>query len=188
MRKSVIPLVLAALFVTAPAGRVPGESLYSDIKASKVGDLVTVLVVESTQAFQKGSTHTSKDLSLSMQGSGQSSTLSTPSFGASGKAGAGFKGEGTVKQSGKLIGRITASVVEVLPNGNLRIEGSKEVGVNKDKEILTLSGVIRPEDLSSDNTILSTFISEAKITYSGKGPADTGQRPGVIFRLLSWIF
>jgi flagellar L-ring protein precursor FlgH len=164
------------------------QSLYSDVTASRVGDLVTVLIVESTQASQKASTQTKKDLSLSLDGTSTGSPSLLGNFGASGKAGTGFRGEGTVKQSGKLLGSITVSVVEVLPNGNLRIEGSKEVGVNKEQEILTISGVIRPQDLASDNSILSTYVSEARINYSGKGPVDAGQRQGVVFRLLNWLF
>jgi flagellar L-ring protein precursor FlgH len=76
----------------------------------------------------------------------------------------------------------------VLDNGNLVIDGSKVVEINEEKEIIKISGIVRPQDIESNNIIYSYNVANAQITYSGKGAASTGQRPGLLARILNWIF
>ena len=78
--------------------------------------------------------------------------------------------------------------IEVLPNGDLMIQGEREIGVNEETEILSLSGVVRPEDIGAGNLVYSTDIANARISYKGKGMVTSGSRPNIIVRLLSWIF
>lgn len=159
------------------------ESLFIDHKAKKVGDLITVLVLESATAMQKSSTKKSKDAELS----GAPTTVEKgkknfldfiPYFGAKGKS--NYKGVADTQRSGILKANVTAQVIKVLPNGNLAIEGSKKLLINNEEQLLTVSGIIRPEDIEADNSILSTYILEASIKYKGKTTLSDAERPGLI--------
>ena len=83
---------------------------------------------------------------------------------------------------------ITAQVIHVLPNGNLVIQGSRQVQVNNENQFINISGVIRPEDISSNNIVLSTFIADATIELTGQGVISDNQRPGWLARILNWIW
>lgn len=164
-------------------------SLYTDHRAMKKDDILTVLIVENAKADSKSSTSTNKKNSFGVDNvEGSGSLRFIPSFGASGTTDVGYDGKGGTAREGKLVATISARVVEVLDNGNLRIDGNKVVEINEEKEIIKISGVVRPEDIESDNTVYSYDISDAKITYSGKGVANSGRRPGIIARILNWIF
>jgi len=148
---------------------VPFYSLYTDKRAHRVGDILTVLITEESSASR-----TAKDF--------------FPLF----SAGVDYKnrhdGVGRTSRQGRLWATITTKVVEILPNGELRIEGKKTVQVNQDKEEITLKGLVRPEDIGPDNTILSIYVADAQIGYKGKGAIDAGQKKGIILRILDWFF
>jgi flagellar L-ring protein FlgH len=78
--------------------------------------------------------------------------------------------------------------VEVLPNGTLRIEGSKQVVINEETEVLSVAGLVRPEDIASDNSIASGRVADAKISYSGRGTDANAEKPGYLSRFLDWLF
>jgi flagellar L-ring protein precursor FlgH len=101
-----------------------------------------------------------------------------------------FDGNAQTNRSGELTASITARIIEILPSGNFVIEGRREVQVNHETEFILISGIIRPEDISRDNIVLSTFISDARIVYSGRGVVDDLQYPGWFTRLLNkaWPF
>src|SRR5690606_40090483 len=86
---------------------------------------------------------------------------------------------GSRTRGGSLNARMTAQVVDVLPNGNLLIEGRQTIIVNEEEQISVVSGIVRPQDIAPDNTVLSTFIADATITYSGTGPIAEKQKPGL---------
>jgi flagellar L-ring protein precursor FlgH len=168
------------------------NSLYTDHKAYKVGDIVTIIVVESTEGYQSASLKTSKQQSLS-GGMGMSSwgggVLSpfpyVPSWGAGAQEYQDGSGKSTRK--GGLMAKISARVEKVLSNNNLVIKGTKVIEINDDKQNLIIEGVIRPEDIASDNTILSIYVADAKIRYEGKGPIGEKTSPGIITRILDWL-
>ena len=178
------------------------SELFVNSKAGKVGDIVTIKIVESSSASNKATTNTGKSSSLSMgvdnlfglEGRyGTGSTKSPhPFFNPFAKIQSGlsnnFDGSGTTTRSGDLTAYITARVTKVLPNGNLEIVGTREVTVNSEEQTITLSGIIRPRDISPDNVILSTYIANAKIAYSGAGIINDRQRPGWMARILDWIW
>ena len=83
---------------------------------------------------------------------------------------------------------MSAVVTEVLPNGDLRIAGRREVTVNSEKQVMVLSGIVRRVDVDTRNTVLSSAIADAKIEYSGLGVVDDVQRPGWLNRILNWIY
>jgi flagellar L-ring protein precursor FlgH len=178
---------LFSIWYSAGAGNV--YSLYTDHRAMRKDDLLTVLIVENAKAGSQSSTNTNKKNSFgvdNVRGSGSLGFI--PGFGASGSASVGYDGEGGTRREGNLVATVSARVTQVLDNGNLVIQGDKVVAINDEKEIIKISGVVRPQDIESDNTIYSYNISDAQITYSGKGVANTGRRPGIFARLLNLIF
>ncbi len=176
------------------------SELFINPKAGKIGDIVTIKIVESSSASNKASTNTNRSSSLSMGVDSlfgledrykSSSAKPHPFFNPFAKVQGGlsstFDGSGTTARSGDLTAFITAKVTKVLPNGNLNIVGTREVIVNNEKQTIALSGIIRPRDISPNNVILSTYISDARIAYSGAGIVNDHQRPGWLARILNWI-
>jgi flagellar L-ring protein precursor FlgH len=184
------------------------DGVFSDMfnlpKARRVGDIVTIKVVESSKATNQANTLTERDSSLSARIDaflGLEKKYLDPNhpgfragrnFNPFGEIKGGmaskFDGNGTTSRSGDLTAYITARVTEVQPNGNLVIAGSRQIEVNNEKQYITLSGVIRTRDIKDDNVILSTFISDARISYSGTGVIDERQRPGWMANLLNQIW
>jgi len=164
-------------------------SLYNDKRAYRTDDILTVVVTESANASSQSGTNNSKQNDLSLQGAGGTGALKfLPSFGASGASKVDYAGQAATTRVGSLDAKISARVVQVLDNGNLVIDGSKVVEINDEKEIIKLSGIVRPQDIEANNIIYSYNVADAQITYSGKGVATQGQRPGLFARVLNWIF
>lgn len=164
-------------------------SLYTDHRAMQKDDILTVLIVENAKAGSQSSTNTNKKNSFGVDNIRGSGLLKfVPAFGANGQTDVGYDGRGGTSREGNLVAKISARVVEVLDNGNLVLKGHKVVEINEEKEIIKISGVVRPQDIESDNTIVSSNISDAQITYSGKGVSNTGRRPGFFARFFNWLF
>jgi flagellar L-ring protein FlgH len=164
-------------------------SLFSDIKAHKVGDLLTVNIYENTQATQKSESKQEKAGKFSVEGGPGSGILDfIPLFGASGENKNSFDGKGENLRNRDLRAKMSVSVVAVNDNNNLVIEGSRTVGISNDRETLTLTGVVRQRDIKPDNSIDSYLIADAQITYRGKGSINDVSRPGPIMRFLNWLF
>lgn len=162
---------------------------YTNRKAMHVGDLITVLVTESSQGMNRSSLRTKKESKLDAEGGPGSGPLSfIPKFGATANTKDELTGNGAVTLAGELSTKITAQVIEIRPNGHLVVEGSRLIEVNGEEDRVTLHGVARPEDVGADNMILSTFLAEARISYSGKGAVHHAARRGIFQRILAWIF
>jgi flagellar L-ring protein precursor FlgH len=182
-----LAVLIAGLFLCATKGS--AYSLYSDKRGKKVGDVITVLVMETSKASNESGTKTEKANSVAASGERGTGLLDfVPSFGLGGKTSANYKGQGETKREGSLKAKVTARIIEVLDNGNLVIDGSKVVEINNEREILQVSGMIRQEDVGSDNTVYSYNIADAKIVYTGNGAVYTGQRPGIFARFFNWLF
>jgi flagellar L-ring protein precursor FlgH len=162
-------------------------SLFSDVKARRVGDTVTIRLAERTQASKSASTDAKKDSSID---TGFPTLLGGPVT----KGGdeilnnewsttQDFEGEGSSSQSNRLEGNITVTVAEVYPNGNLLVRGEKWLTLNQGEEFVQISGIVRPVDIASDNSVPSFKVADARITYSGKGTLADSNRPGVLARL-----
>ncbi len=200
------PFAPSALPVVPPAARMSppkpapgslfvasGADLFSDLRAHRVGDIITVEIVENSKARKKNDTKAQRSNTfqagikelLGMQGQfpGQStSPMVKADFTSKHDAKAELTKEDTMTAS------ITCMVVEVLPNGNLVIRGSREVQVNGETEYIVLQGIVRPSDVSADNTVYSTQVAEAKIYYTGRGVLTDKQTPGWLARLLDHIW
>lgn len=169
--------------------RQTAPSLFSDHRANQVGDIVTILIVEYSSASSEANSKTSKnsDHGVSATG-GAKSDAYLPLYGLRGQLKNGFDNEAATSRKGSLTAKITATISEVTANGNFVVKGAREVLVNGEKESISISGTVRPQDIDSDNTIYSYNMADAKIAYNGKGLVDRGQKPGIIDKLLGWIF
>ncbi len=173
--------------------------LYEDMRAMRPGDILTIKIVEkhkgSKSADTKAERESTMDNSLTGAGIGylgipgiRLGAEATRGLGIDASAKSKFGGKGATNREDTLTGTISAIVTEVLPNGDLRMEGRREVTVNSEKQILILSGVVRRVDVDTKNTVLSSAIADAKIEYSGLGVVDDVQRPGWLVRILDWIY
>jgi flagellar L-ring protein FlgH len=191
MRTNII-IVVASILITScyvSANAASIHSLYNDRKALSADDILTVVIVESAKAGSESGTNTSKQNDMNVSGANGSGLLKfLPSFGASAGSKVDYDGKAGTSREGSLDAKVSARVIKVLDNGNLVIDGSKVVEINDEKEIIKVSGVVRPQDIESNNIVYSYNIADAQITYSGKGACHTGQRPGLIARFINWIF
>ncbi len=165
--------------------------LFEDLRAGRAGDILTVRLIEATSASKSANTSTSKS---------SSATLANPTFlgrpvtrngmpllDGSLSGDSSFDGAGSSNQSNSLQGDITVTVVERYPNGNLRIRGEKWVTLNQGREFIRLDGTIRPFDIEPDNSVASTKIADAKITYSSKGALADANRMGLFARFFNSV-
>jgi len=191
MKNTAIAVVLALTAVSGLSaqglyGR--GKTLFSDLRAHAVGDIVTIEIVEVAQASNEMSTQTQKSQENNIDASGSGPLDFIPLTGLKSEINNDYSGKGKTTSKGNLKAKMTARIVEVLPNGNFLIEGSRVVDVNGDKQMTILTGVIRPEDITPQNTVYSYNIAEAQISYKGRGPANSGARPGILARIINWLF
>lgn len=182
-------LITTIVGVALPLGTA-ASSLYTDQRAYQIDDIVTILVVESSSASQRSETEASKDASFATNvGPGQGGLLDyIPLLNVSGSADNNFQGTGATSRSGSISSTLTARVIEVSPNGNLIVEGSRTVVINQEEEIVEVRGVVRPRDIRSDNTVFSTSLADAHVSYRGSGALSTSSRQGVVSRVLGWLF
>jgi flagellar L-ring protein precursor FlgH len=169
---------------------------FTDQRAKMRGDIITVRIVEVSQASEKATTDTSRSSNLEagipyllgLEVNPRAHIFSNPQnlLGANTKN--QFSGEGETTRTGSLSATITAKVIDVLPNGNLVIEGKREIFINNEKKEIILQGIVRPKDIAHDNSILSTQIADARIIYTGVGVVSEKQRPGWAARLFDLIW
>ncbi len=184
-----VVLLLLPYSLKATHFEAASNSLFSDVRANQVGDIITVNIYEDARATSTNQTKGEKSDDFSVEGGpGEGPLDFIPLFGVSGSNASSYDGKGTQSRQGNLRARMTVRVVAVRSNGDLVVEGSRVIGINGDKEVLTLTGIIRPQDINSDNTVESYNLADAQITYQGKGPASTAGRPGILARVLNWIF
>lgn len=171
------------------------QGLFQDFRARKVGDVITILIEEDLRGQKNVQTNTDRQHETSKNISGIFGTeikgLLSPAGAAVGDAVFStaskdtFKGTGKTSSDANLRGTISARVVEVLPDGNLLVEGTRELKINNDSQYLILSGIVRPKDIRADNTISSTKLADARITYTGGGSVTDKTNPGLFSKLLN---
>lgn len=172
-------------------------NLYGDRKAFRVGDIITISLAEKTQASKNASSQLAKDSKASLGlnslfGGGVSAD--NPDFGlnpldggrlkleASYGGSRSTKGDAKAGQGNSLNGSITVTVAEVMPNGNLLVRGEKWLTLNTGDELVRIAGIVRPDDVSSDNVVPSTRVADSRITYSGTGAFAESSQPGWLDR------
>ena len=157
------------------------NSIYSDSKARRVGDIISVILNESTQAKKNSKTELKKTNATTLKpvvGLGGSATINGKSIQMGVDQNSNFKGDSKADQGNSLTGNISVNVLKVLANGNLVIRGEKWMTLNNGNEYIRLTGIIRSRDIASDNTILSNKIANARIQYSGTGSFAQVQQQG----------
>ncbi len=160
-------------------------NIYQDRPDYQDGDIITVVIEEEADAIQSANTSTSQNSSVDAEaGLGIFSFLKAFGFAYSDSGSA----DGETSRSGTLRADITTQIEELMPNGNIRIVGYKNIKINGEEQEIKLSGVIRPEDISLDNTISSKKIADANIEYEGEGTVAEKQPPGFFKQILNFIF
>ncbi len=185
----------------APGSIWRGESdksmIFTDKKARYVNDIVTIIVAESASGGNKASTGTSRDASTSANIDaflGLENSIIGRNANMGGQIAIGgthsnnLKGQGDTSRNNTLVARISARVIRVLDNGDLMIEGRRQVTINAEDQYLIIGGIIRPQDITSENTIASQYISDAHIIYTGAGVINDKMRPGWATRAVDWVW
>lgn len=179
--------------------------LFEDVRARHIGDVITVILQESTSASKSAKTTADKSQEAAIENpvffgahpqfnlpgaipldSNRDNTLEQKL-----SAKRNFEGEADSSQSNKLLGAITVTVADVLPNGNLVVRGEKWLTLNQGEEYIQISGIVRPQDINTNNSVLSTQIGDARITYSGKGALADSNSMGWLARFFNspiWPF
>ncbi|MCD6526710.1 MAG: flagellar basal body L-ring protein FlgH [Desulfuromonas sp.] len=197
--ETMAPVTVEQPVIEAPVPTTPGSlwttgngSLFIDNRAGRVGDILTVAIYERAEASKEATTSTGRSTSASaditklfglesnIAGLGGADPTNLISAGYSND----FQGSGSTTRKEDLVATLTTRVVEVLPNGTLRISGSKSVTVNHEQQLIHLSGIVRQQDISPANLIDSKYVLDANIVYTGKGVIDDKQKPGWLLRLL----
>ncbi|ASP46572.1 flagellar basal body L-ring protein FlgH [Cognaticolwellia beringensis] len=168
------------------------NNIYSDSKAHRVGDIISVILSESTQANKNAKTELKKDNGASMSpitgigGAAINFNNKALQFGYDQTS--NFKGDSKADQSNSLAGNISVHVLRVLPNGNLMIRGEKWMSLNNGDEYIRLTGIVRSQDISSDNTVTSSKVANARIEYAGTGTFADVQEQGWLSKFFnsSW--
>ncbi|OGC22102.1 hypothetical protein A2291_07140 [candidate division WOR-1 bacterium RIFOXYB2_FULL_42_35] len=164
---------------------------YSTRKAYKVGDIVNIIILESTSAQNKAGTTTDvkDDLGAKLTHTLQRlSPIVGTNNSVAGQWSNKYSGDGKTSRTSSVQARIAAWVTNVLPNGNLAIKGKHQVGVNDELQEITIVGVIRPQDISGANTLYSYQVANASLTVKGTGTVAETESPGWLTRMINWIF
>jgi flagellar L-ring protein precursor FlgH len=201
MRRGPALLALVAVLIATPASAQSlwregsaGSHLFADHRARAVNDIVTILVVEQSTQSRSATTKTSKSTSRTAAindfpflalPTRNAKAAENMKFDIAGEA--EHEGKGSIDRSDRLTAQIPARVVKVLDNGNLVIEGRRAVLVNDETQTATISGVVRPQDITGANTVLSSQIADAEVQVVGSGVLSEAQRPGILYRLLDWL-
>jgi flagellar L-ring protein precursor FlgH len=161
--------------------------LTSGQRAAQVGDVITIVLTERTQGSSSNTSNTSREgsIGLSPPPTGPLSffTSTDVSMGGNNE----FTGAGATGQSNSLFGEITVTVAEVLPNGNMRVRGEKELRINRGHEFIRISGIVRTGDITADNRVASTRVADARIDYLGRGEIARASRQGWLQRFFTML-
>jgi len=181
---SLAPVVSAESLWNNPNGQ-PTKNLFADHRATGIGDIVTIVISESTTTSATRSSSNEKSGSVKLSaGIGIFDFLQAASAGGSDK----FSAKGSAASSNRVAGNVTVTVVDVTPGGNFILEGTQSIWQNKNEHKIVFRGTCRPEDISSSNTILSTRVADATVRFDGKGPLNAKQRQGILTQIFNILF
>ena len=179
------------------SGENTNNLICSDKKARYTDDIVTIIISETAAGGNKASTNTSRDTSTSAAVTsllgienaiiGSNATMGG-AIGLGGTSKNALKGAGDTSRNSTLEARISARVLKVFDNGNLLIEGKRQLTVNAEDQYIIISGIVRPEDVTAENTVASQYIADARIVYTGDGVVNDKMRPGWLTRAVDWVW
>ncbi len=162
--------------------------LFTDARAHRVGDILTINLVESTQASKKSETSTGKTDKSTIGAPtilGQSLSIGGHTADTSTNASRSFDGNGSSTQSNQLSGSLTVTVAQRLSNGNLVVRGEKWLTINQGQELIRISGIVRAQDIGQDNSVSSTRVADARIAYTGRGTLADANTQGWLSRFFN---
>lgn len=159
------------------------QALVADQKAFKVGDALTVLIQESASASSSVDAKANRSMDLGLRGQ----TMGQQVRGLSAGTTSSSDGGGQVVRSGRVAAQITVTVSEIQANGEMLINGQQTVDLNGEAQIITVSGRVRPRDISDSNSVLSSRLADPHITYSGQGYMADKSQPSIWARFITWI-
>jgi flagellar L-ring protein precursor FlgH len=190
MNKIFLCVLLMSLGCVSPSWA--GESMFNDKtyqplvadqKAVKIGDALTVLIQESSAASSSVDSKAARSTDLGLSGQ----VLGKPQHGLSGNINSGGDGGGQTVRSGRVTAQITATVQGIDSNGELLIQGQQTVALNGEAQVISVSGRVRPRDISDGNSVLSSRIADARITYTGEGYIAEKSKPSLLSRFFNLI-
>lgn len=199
--KPLLLMITVCATLTLNIGQIHAESLwddkaaamFSDSKAFSVGDNITVVISESSTAYNKANTSLDNKSDITVgplksllvnTGSPLTKLGTASTFTEADK----FAGTGTTQRSGQLTAKLTAKITKITDNGEYEIEGTKDVMINSEAQKIKIKGVIRPKDIDASNTVQSSSIANAQISYSGSGPVGDSQEPGLLSKVIAFLF
>ena len=181
----VLPLAQGASAQSLWSDEGGGRAIFADRKACQVGDILTIVISESTSTTASKSNSNSKKGSTSVSaGIGIFDFLKAASASGSDS----FSASGAARDTNSFRGNVTVTVVDVQPNGNMTLEGTQSIWQNRDEHKITFRGVCRMDDVTAANTIASTKIADATVRFDGKGPLNAKQRQGILTQILNFLF
>jgi len=198
MKKLFLFIIILMLFISIVMGQ-SGQTfnkynkrsgnLYRDVKARKIGDVITVLINESTKSLNQSETSTNKENQLQAESGGGTGLLKFfPDLALDHSHSNKFSGRGRVESRGSFSSTMSVVIKEIRQDGNFLVTGSREIDSNGERRVTTITGIVRPEDITSNNSIYSSQIANVHIFYQGEGVVDSGNKPGIFTRLINWIF
>jgi flagellar L-ring protein FlgH len=158
------------------------QSLTADRKGRVIGDLVTVMIYENASASTTADTTSGRNAGLSVAANSTARILQ-----AGVSTSNDFEGRGSTQRSGRVLGQLTVSIRQVMPNGDLMLSGIQDLEINGERQTIKLDGRVRPQDIAENNTVLSTRIAEARIAFVGDGLLADHQKPSWWHRVLTWF-
>ncbi len=185
---SLVSLLLTGALMAQDMRRNATASLFSDYKASRIGDAITIFVVESSNASNQAATQAGRSSDIGGNFTVQSGLTPSSKGGVTIGTSNEFSGKGSTSSSGQVTAKISATIDSVLANGNLRIKGSRKIVINGEEQLISISGIVRTSDISADNAVLSYNISDAVILFEGNGLIQRAQNPGWLTKLAHWLF
>lgn len=159
------------------------QALVSDHRARQAGDLLTILIFETASSATSADTDMNKSLDLSITARSDSDR-NLAELGISN----GSKGGGNITRAGRLMASVSVTVDSITANGELLVKGGQSIEFNDEHQYITVEGRVREQDISNANTVLSTNLADAKITYVGDGLLGSRQKPGFIRHFFNWLF
>ena len=182
-------LVLLMGFLSLPAS---GESLFdvttyqpliTDHRARNVGQLLTVLIYESASSTTSAGSDTNNSLDVGIN-AGYDDDVHDATLGVDNDS----SGGGTINRTGRLVASVSVTIESILDNGEMLVKGEQSIEFNNENQFIHVEGRVRPEDISSENTVISTRLAGAKIRYVGEGLLGRSQEPGLLTKFFNWIF
>lgn len=188
----IIMMILMSSLCQARSLWLNGNDLYS-AKGSRdfrPGDIITIVISEKSNAQSRATTNTQKESTVEANSGPSIPVLKGVMNQIVGKAETSteFDGQGSTTRSGNLTGTVTATVIEVLDNGNVLIEGSRSIRVNNETQLMRVRGIARSRDIDINNSISSQLLADAQIKFDGQGAIGRTNRPGFITRVFNTIF